>query len=136
MPTAERFAGPLAAAWPPIVGSGTARLLAAPEDCLPVAPAEDRDTWDPARVDGPTLRGLRARADAVVGTAWPVPLASGYARYFRDGDRTGYESLVFARQYRLSRAAVLAAVTLDPLWIDEVADGVTLLCEQSSWCWP
>ena len=28
------------------------------------------------------------------------------------------------------------AVTLDPAWIDEAADGVILLCEQSSWCWP
>jgi hypothetical protein len=43
---------------------------------------------------------------------------------------------VFARQARLSRAAVLAAVTLEPASLDEVADGAILLCEQSSWCWP
>ena len=61
-----------------------------------------------------------------------MPLAHDYARYFRDGDRDAYEQVVFARQRRLSRAAVLAAATLDPLWIDEVADGVTLLCEQST----
>jgi hypothetical protein len=30
----------------------------------------------------------------------------------------------------------MAASTLDPLWIDEVADGVVLLCEQGTWCWP
>ncbi|HTJ38782.1 MAG TPA: heparinase II/III family protein [Dactylosporangium sp.] len=102
---------------------------------LPVPTAEDRDAWDPARIDGPTLRALRERAAADRGP-WPVPLARDYARYFRDGDRETYESIIWARERRLSRAAVLAAVTLDDAWLDEVADGVTLLCEQSSWCWP
>lgn len=101
---------------------------------LPVPPAEDRGRW--AQADEPTIRDLRQRAEADLGAPWPVPLASGYARYFRDGDREEYESVIWAREQRLSRAAVLAAVTLDTTWIDEVADGVTLLCEQSSWCWP
>ncbi|MFC7534144.1 heparinase II/III family protein [Actinoplanes sp. GCM10030250] len=96
--------------------------------------ASDRQVWD--CVDVPTLRALTARAEASRGTPWPVPLASGYARYFRDGDRDAYEQVLWARQERLTRAAVLAAATLDPLWIDETADGVILLCEQSSWCWP
>lgn len=54
----------------------------------------------------------------------------------RDGDRTAWEDAAFERQRRLSRAAVAAASTLDEMWIDEVVDGVVLLCEQSSWCWP
>jgi hypothetical protein len=128
----SRFAGPLAAAWP----GDTAGLLAAAPDSLPVPPATDRGTWADGRVDEPTLRDLRGRGRAELGTPWPVPLGSGYARYFRDGDRDGYEQVVFAREQRLSRAAVLAAVTLDPAWIDEAADGAVLLCEQSSWCWP
>lgn len=101
---------------------------------LPVPTATDRRVWDD--VDEPTLRALAARAEADRGAPWPVPLASGYARYFRDGDRDEYEQVLWARQERLTRAAVLAAATLDPMWIDDVADGVTLLCEQSSWCWP
>ncbi|RSM65376.1 hypothetical protein DMB66_16050 [Actinoplanes sp. ATCC 53533] len=107
-----------------------------PESSLPVPPATDRSVWDPARIDPATLRELRRRAEAELSSPWPAALASGYARYFRDGDRDGYEQIVYARQDRLSRAAVLAAVTLDPVWIDEVADGIGLLCEQSSWCWP
>ena len=54
----------------------------------------------------------------------------------RDGDRDSWEQIVFARQERLSRATVAAAVTLDAEWVDEVANGLWLLCEQSSWCWP
>jgi heparinase II/III-like protein len=132
MSTRERFAGPLAAAWPQL----DAAWPAPPEGSLPLAPASDRGAWTEPALDAATLRGLRERAEADLTRPWPVPLASGYARYFRDGDRDGYEQTVFARQERLSRAAVLAAVTLEPLWIDAVADGVTLLCEQSSWCWP
>lgn len=132
----QRFTGPLAKAWPGISTGMLADSLARPEDSLPVPPARDRAVWSADRVHTPTLRALRERAEAERGCAWPTPLAHLYARYFRDGDRDTYEQLVFARQRRLTRAAVVAAVTLDPLWMDEVTDGVTLLCEQSSWCWP
>lgn len=124
MPTTERFTGPLAAAWPSI------ELPTPAGPGLPVPPAGDRAAW----VTAPA--SIRERAEAERGSPWPMPLAHAYARFFRDGDREEYQELVFARQHRISRAAVLAAVTLDPLWIDEVADGVVLLCEQSSWCWP
>ncbi|WP_433381568.1 heparinase II/III domain-containing protein [Actinoplanes sp. CA-142083] len=109
--------GPLAAAWPPITAGLLVRSLP-PVDGLAAPPA------------------LRARAEAELGAPWPTPLASAYARYFKDGNRTGYEEVVWEREYRVSRAAIMAAVTGDPGWLDEVADGVTLLCEQSSWCWP
>ena len=136
MPAPQPFAGPLAAALPQFGPGETAQLLAEPADCLPVPPANDRRAWAPDALPAEFLRDLRQRADAELRTPWPLPLAHAYVRYFRDGDRTGYEQVVFARQQRLSRAAVLAAVTLDPAWIDEAADGVILLCEQSSWCWP
>jgi hypothetical protein len=126
------FAGPLAAAWRGIGPLST--LLIPPADSLPVPTSDDRRTW--LRLDQVSLGALRSRAEAELGTPWPTPLPHEYARFFRDGHRDTYEQTVFARQRRLSRAAVLATVTLDPLWMDEVVDGVGLLCEQSSWCWP
>jgi hypothetical protein len=111
-------------------------LLVPAERALPVPPAEDRGVWARDRLDRPTLEHLERRARTDAGTAWPQSRARDWARYRRDGDRDRYEQLVFARQARLTRAAVLAAVTLDDAWLDEVADGVLLLCEQSSWCWP
>jgi hypothetical protein len=101
-----------------------------------VPPAGDRGAWASARADEPTLKGLRERAETDLASSWPIPLAHAFARYFHDGDRDEYEQTVFARQQRVSRAAVLAAATLESRWLDEVADGVTLLCEQSTWCWP
>lgn len=98
---------------------------------LPAPTADDRAAW--SDVDA---ADLLARAAADLGTPWPQPLASQAARVHRDGDRVAWEDPAFARQHRLSRAVIAAAVTLDEQWIDEVVDGVQLLCEQSSWCWP
>jgi hypothetical protein len=129
-----RFRGPLAAAW------GDAALPDALRSSLrfpglPVPAAADRATWD--AVDGATIAALRAVAAADLGTPWPATTATMSARVHRDGDRDQHEQRVFARQHRLSRAAVLAAASPgDAVWLDEVADGVLLLCEQTSWCWP
>ncbi|MDN4479873.1 heparinase II/III domain-containing protein [Demequina muriae] len=121
--------GPLMQAW-----STVRERKPAP---LPVAPASDRSTWgNPQALHGPSVDAIMARAQDDLGTDWPVVPASLYARYHRDGDRTLYEDYVHARHQRLTRAAVTAAVSLEPRWIDEVVDGVTALCEQSSWCWP
>lgn len=91
-----------------------------------------------------SVADLAAQAQNERGTAWPQPLVSHYARYFRDGNRTAYEGMVAARQQRLTRAVVMVlrarrdglTVRSDAAdWLDEVVDGMYLLCEQSSWSW-
>ena len=101
---------------------------------LPAPDVTDRGFWASRGVAG-ALAPTLAVADADRGTPWPQTLASQYARFFRDGDRTVYEGHVAARHARLTRATL--AALLDPRAdrIDEVVDGVLLLCEQSTWCW-
>ncbi len=101
---------------------------------LPAPDVTDRGFWASRGVAG-ALAPTLAAADAERGTPWPQTLASQYARFFRDGDRTVYEGHVAARHARLTRATL--AALLDPRVdrIDEVVDGVLLLCEQSTWCW-
>ncbi|PRY68418.1 heparinase II/III-like protein [Glaciihabitans tibetensis] len=113
-------------------------LLRSAPASLPVLPARHRDLWaaGTGHADAVTVHDILTRAEDDLGTPWGVPLASAAARVHRDGNRDEWEGTVFARQRRLSRAVVTAAVTLQDRWIDEVADGVVLLCEQSSWCWP
>jgi hypothetical protein len=101
---------------------------------LPAPDVTDRSFWTSVQVAadcGPTL----ATADAERGTPWPQPLASQYARFFRDGDRTVYEAHVAARHARLTRATLAALLDPGTERVDEVVDGVLLLCEQSTWCW-
>ncbi|HKP08833.1 MAG TPA: heparinase II/III family protein [Microbacterium sp.] len=119
-----------------------APLLASPDQALPVAAADDRTVWGPdGSADPVTVAGVLARAEEDLGRPWGVPLATAAARLHDDGDREGWESLVFERQRRVARAALAAAhyaedLELGPVWLAEVLDGVWLICEQSSWCWP
>ncbi|WP_277212151.1 heparinase II/III domain-containing protein [Isoptericola croceus] len=116
----------------------TAAVLRDADHALPLAPATDRSVWDPRTgvVHRATLEAVLGRARADLARPWPHPLASTAARLHRDGDRDTHEQLVFTRQHRLSRAVLAAATTLEDRWVDEVADGIWQLCEQSSWCWP
>jgi len=135
MTSTAPFAGPLAARW--CTGTGhLAGLLRPPSRALAAPPASDRDAWTRSSLDHGTLARFEELGARDLGTPWPQTLARDYARYHRDGDRVTYEAGVFARGERLTVAAVLAAVGLEDTWLDEVADGVVLLCEQSTWCWP
>jgi hypothetical protein len=129
----DAFHGPLSAV---LEHTDAAALLVPADRALPVPPATDRAAWASVAADHATVDRILAAAAEEHGTPWPQPLASAAARYHRDGDRSVWEDAAFARQRRLSRAVVAAAVTLDDARIDDVADGITLLCEQSSWCWP
>ena len=137
---------PLAAAWGTAASEAGLRVLLAGAGARIGIPPAGRAAWETLTVHG--LGALATQAAAERGTPWPQPLVSHYARYFRDGNRTAYEGLVAARQQRLTRAVVMALLPEagpegDPEqdgsrlneWLDEVIDGVFLLCEQSSWSW-
>lgn len=150
--------GPLQSLWPGLSQERLVSLVGGRPARLPVPTADERRVWagttgcapgamEPGYVvaDGPgcgpavdavALDGIAVRAERDRGQPWPVLPASGFARYFRDGNREDYEQVVFARQRRFTRAAVMAARTLEPVWLDETIDGAIALCEQSTWCWP
>lgn len=136
------FRGPLTAALErrlgarPLSAELLTALLAPAGSALPVPPATDRTAW--SAIDATTAAELLTRAESDLPNPWPAPLASDAAAFHRagDGDRERWETPAFARQQRLSRAAFAAAVTGDDRHLDSVADGVWMLCEQSSWCWP
>ena len=112
-----------------------AERLPPPGGWRPFPPASDRARWD--AVHPPTREALLAAADAALARPWPVLTASGYLRFSADGDRVGYEEPYFARRARLV-AAVLDAGLRGPsaARLAETADGIWLLCEETSWCLP
>lgn len=132
---------PLASTWGSKASApALASLLAGARQRVRVRPAGEA-AWE--GVPAAPLEALRRQASGEKGTAWPQPLVSHYARYFRDGNRTAYEGLVAARQQRLTRAVVMSLLPAPAAegaaeeegWLDEVIDGAYLLCEQSSWSW-
>ncbi|MEV0233357.1 heparinase II/III family protein [Nonomuraea sp. NPDC050786] len=130
---AVETAGPLLSVWGAAASpAGLAGLLVSPDVALPV-PVAGAELWERA---ADRLAAVREQAEAERDTPWPRPSASQYARFFRDGNRTEYESQVRERQARLTRAVLMAAASGQDAWLDEAADGIVQLCEQSTWCWP
>lgn len=78
------------------------------------------------------VAGARRR----LGSPWPALTVSGYLRYYRDGDRSGYERPYFQRRRRLGAAALAWAATGEPDFAADAADGIYLVCEESTWCVP
>jgi hypothetical protein len=73
----------------------------------------------------------------IPGVPRPVLTATGYARFFTDGDRQAYERPYFARRDRLGAAVLTAALSgPSPSRVGDIIDGVGLLCEETSWCLP
>ncbi|ASO22027.1 hypothetical protein FHR81_004965 [Actinoalloteichus hoggarensis] len=110
---------------------------------LPVPPVTDRGVWD--AVDARTRDGLLRLAARWRARPAPVLRASDWARSFRDGNRTAHEDA--ARELRTRTAAVTLAAVLSGEHaaadappdavpdLDAAADGITALCEMSTWCW-
>jgi hypothetical protein len=109
--------------------------LPRPGSWRPYPAAHDRSAWD--AVHQATRDHLLGRAARLLAVPWPVLTASGYARFFSDGDRQVYERPYFARRDRLA-AAVLTAALAGPSAprVNDILDGLWLLCEETSWCLP
>ncbi len=95
---------------------------------------EDQDRW--AEVSESDRAEIILAAEELSGRPWPVLLASEYARFHLDGNRTGYEEPYFERRSRLIAATLAAALTRDEKWIAEAVDGIELICDELSWTVP
>ncbi|MET7280593.1 heparinase II/III family protein [Kribbella sp. NPDC005582] len=89
-----------------------------------------REVWESRSAAAVLERAAADRAQP-----WPRLLLSDYARYWRDGVRTAYENPAGELRQRTSTAVLAAALTGSEEYVDEAADGLLLLCEQTTWCW-
>jgi Heparinase II/III-like protein len=90
--------------------------------------------WD--RVPERIIELLAIAVEADRSTGWPPALLRDYAAYPLRGERTTYEDVVRGRLGRIARATALAAATQASDALDDVADGLWIVAEQSTWCWP
>ena len=123
----------LAERWTAVGAEGRAEAVASVRERAGVPDLTAREVWgtrDPAAV-----KAILAEADADRARPWPQTLLSDYARFWRDGARTPYETPAGELRRRTSTAVVAAALTGDQTYVDEAADGLLLLCEQTTWCW-
>ena len=123
----------LAERWMAVGVEGRAEAVASARERAGVPDLTAREMWgtrDPA-----AAKAILAEADADRARPWPQTLLSDYARFWRDGARTPYETPAGELRRRTSTAVVAAALTADQAYVDQAADGLLLLCEQTTWCW-
>lgn len=133
------FAAEAESGWPPksllekTFAPLAASLLSA-EQWKPYPKAGESAEWD--RVPADVRAAIVAVADAVNNDDWPQLLATSELEFKRNGNRSHFEALHFARRSKLGKLAIGEAVDPKGKFIDEVANGLWLICEESFWGLP
>ena len=99
-----------------------------PRELYPAA--EDRQAWDGIPAEYRTE--IREMAEAYAKIPWPPRTAAGFLAFARTGDRQADEKPYFTRRRKLC-AAVLNACAFSDARMDEISDGIWLICEESTW---
>jgi hypothetical protein len=94
----------------------------------------ERDAWNALPEEIKSFyhgEGIRLK-----GREWQSLTATLYLDFFRNGDRSGYEDRYFTRRRDL--ACLMLAECIDGAgeYLDDVINGVWLICEETSWVVP
>lgn len=101
-----------------------------------------RDRWQPyprTRWDflpGGIRQLIQDRGEKALGGQWAILPATLFLEYVRSGNRSNFERVMRSRRERLE-ALVLAECTENKgRFLDEIANGIWLICEESFWGYP
>jgi hypothetical protein len=111
-----------------------ARLIVPAERWKPFPTAADRPAWEALAAD--TRAALIAAGEGRLGFAWPFLPAVDSMAFRRDGNRSRYEALYFARRTALLDLVLAECAAHDGRFLDEVINGIWAICEESSWSLP
>ena len=116
---------PLVSTFGPLAAS----LLPLP-DWHPCAKPGEPD-W--SSIPQPVLQAILKRADIVQSTPWLEMLATDELEFKRNGNRTRFESISFGRRNRLADLVLAECASNQGKYLDQIANGVWLICEESFW---
>ncbi len=91
----------------------------------------DRAVWEglPEQV----RKDLIANGEKYLDYEWPDLPATLFLEYAREGNRSRYEQQHFARRYALTNLLIAECVEGKGRFLDDLANGVWALCEESFW---
>jgi hypothetical protein len=92
---------------------------------------DERSAWLAVPEDIRTAVVARAEADVKAG--WKSLLATRFLDFRRNGNRTRFEADSFGRRAMLQRLILAECLEGKSRFIDEIANGVWLICEESFW---
>ncbi len=101
---------------------------------MPGPPAQDRQAWKELP------EGVADEAVALGETAltdeWRALPATLYLDYARTGNRVNFEAAYFSRRRKLNALILAECIEYEGRFLDEIANGLWLLCEESGWQLP
>lgn len=121
----------LAAAFPPDL---LEQVLLAPGVWKPFPPAADRAGWE--KLPAGARSALTSAGEAALSQPIPPLPATLYLGFARDGDRGRYEGPYFDRRRRLHRLVLAECAEFKGRFLDEIANTLWAICEESSWSVP
>jgi hypothetical protein len=74
-----------------------------------------------------------ALADVVNSSAWTEMLATDELEFKRNGNRSRFEAISFGRRNCLGDLVLAECITNSGKYLDQIANGVWLICEESFW---
>ena len=100
----------------------------------PFPTATERTPWEslPASVRQAHIK----RGEEALGHAWPALPATLYMEYARNGNRSHYEGPCFSRRRTLCDLTIAECVEGKGRFMDDIANGIWAICEESSWVIP
>jgi hypothetical protein len=97
----------------------------------PFPRAVERTEWLalPAGLRSATIQ----KAEGFLGADWIVPRATLFLDYTRTGNRERYQSVSYGRRERLAALVLAECMEGKGRFIDDIADGIWAICEESWW---
>ncbi|MCX8035969.1 MAG: heparinase II/III-family protein [Candidatus Sumerlaeia bacterium] len=101
--------------------------------------AKDRAAWDTLQahaLNQARKAYLTGQAEALLKQPWPALPATLYMEYVRTGNRSHYQAPYFQRRAQLGALVLAECMQYRGRFLDEIANGIWAICEESTWCIP
>ena len=100
----------------------------------PFPTVDERDFWN--SLPESTRKASVERGERALEEEWPLLTATLFLEYALNGNRINFQRPYFARRSRLSSLVLAECMEGQGRFIDEIINGIWLLCEESSWVLP
>ena len=105
--------------------------LVGPGGWHPYPRAGERGPWE--AVPGDIREAFTTKAEAEKKAGWKALLATTFLDFKRNGNRSRFEADSFGRRAKLLHLVLAECMEGKGRFVDEIADGVWLICEESFW---
>ena len=100
----------------------------------PYPTINDRNAWQD--LPEPARKSMINNAEALLGCDWPLSTATLLLNYSRNGNRSIQEAVHFQRREQLGRLVLGECVENQGRFLDDIANGIWAICEETYWGLP